>query len=270
MMRISDRAILCAAAGVAGVALLLACGEDSKNRRAIRGPVTGGGGGGGGGAPAAVKKVDPTNSGAISGTVKWGGARSDPKRIDVSGNPDCVKISREPIFEEHLVVNPNGTVRFCLVSIDTPDSYEPPAEEAVIDQKNCRYTPHVLAIQTGQKLRIKNSDATNHNVHYIAGTDVNGEENFSMLTGAPDKTRSFGGADWIKFKCDIHPWMGAWCAVRTHPYFAVTGEDGTFTIKNVPAGTHKLVLKHERLGEQSATVTVEAGKTVTQDFTLRP
>jgi hypothetical protein len=83
------------------------------------------------------------------------------------------------------------------------------------------------------------------------------------------RERTFESNDWIKFKCDMHPWMNAWCAVRTHPFFAVTGTDGTFTINNVPAGTHKLVMKHETLGEQSVSVTVEAGKATTQEFTLK-
>jgi hypothetical protein len=139
----------------------------------------------------------------------------------------------------------------------------------VIDQVGCRYIPHVFAVQAGQKLRIKSSDPTSHNVHFLPTVNVDAEENIAMSAGGADKIRSFPSPDWIKLKCEIHPWMGAWCMVKTHPFVAITGDDGAYAIKNVPPGTHKLVMKHEKLGEQTATVTVETGKTATQDFTLK-
>ena len=250
------------------LAMLGACdGGDSRSRREIRGPATATQGGtqAGGG----VKKLDPATAGTIAGTVKWTGAKTSPEKIDVSGNPDCVKISKETIYDEKLVVNGNDTVRNVFVFVDTPDSYEVPAEPVVIDQIGCRYTPHAFAVQAGQSLKIKSTDATTHNVHFIPSGDLNEEENFGMNPGQPAKTRTFAGPDWIKFKCEVHPWMNAWCLVRNHPFMAITGEDGTYTIKNVPPGTHKLVMKHEKLGEQTASVTVETGKTVSQDFTLK-
>ena len=90
-----------------------------------------------------------------------------------------------------------------------------------------------------------------------------------MAAGSPPKNRKFNYPDRVRFKCDVHPWMGAWCIVKSHPFFAVSGEDGSYVIKNAPAGTYKLVLHHEKLGEQTVSVTVEAGKTTTQDFTLK-
>ena len=251
------------------LALIAACGGgESRSRKEIRGPA----GAGGGAAQAAMKKLDPATAGTITGTVRWEGPVPNRKSIDVSGNPDCQKTSHETIYEEFLVVDDHGgkpTLRNAFVSIDTTDVYDAPAEPFVVDQVGCHYVPHVFAVQANQKLKIKSSDPTLHNVHYIPTVNTDLEDNFAMAAGGPEKTRSFPSTDWVKFKCEVHPWMGAWCAVRSHPFFAVTGEEGTFTIKNVPPGTHKLVVKHERLGEQNVTVTVETGKTTTQDFTWK-
>ena len=254
------------------VAVAAACGGgDSRSREAIRGRVkknADAAAGAGAETTGNPKKIDPANAGTISGVVKWEGAKPSMETIDMSGTPDCARVVKETLAYEHIVVNDDNTVRFAFVSIDTADVYDAPSEAAVIDQVGCRYVPHVFAVMSGQKLKIKSSDSTGHNVHYMPFGDVNEEENFAMTT-AGTRERTFTSNDWIKFKCDLHPWMGAWCAVRTHPFFAVTGADGKFTIANVPAGTHKLVLKHEVLGEQSVTVTVEAGKTATTEFTLK-
>ncbi|MBM4015325.1 MAG: hypothetical protein FJ293_10235 [Planctomycetes bacterium] len=253
-------------------ALVVACGGgDSRSRKSIRGraPEAASTGSQGGGAQASgVKTIDPANSGTITGVVRWAGAAIKPIALDLSGNPDCARVAKETVYDETLVVNADDTVCNALVSIDTADVYAPPAEPAIVDQVGCKYVPHVFALMAGQSLKIKSSDATLHNVHYIPLGDVNQEDNFAMP--APGvRERVFESNDWIKFKCDVHPWMVAWCAVRTHPFFAVTGTDGKFTLNNVPAGTHKLVLKHESLGEQSVSITVEVGKVATQEFTLK-
>jgi plastocyanin len=257
------------AVAAALAATLAACGGgDSRNRVAIRNnkaPAEPGAG-----QAAAVKPYPPPQAGTITGTVKWDGAIPAIDYIDVSANAECVRNAKEKIYQEKLVVNPNSTVRFCLVSIDTNDVYAPPSEAVLVDQVGCHYTPHVFAVMAGQPLTIRSSDAgTQHNVHYVGTVDTSLEDNFSM--SASTKQRTFTSPDWIMFKCDVHPWMKAWCSVKSHPFFAVTGEDGTFTIKNAPAGKQKLVVHHEnpKLGDQTIEVTVEAGKTVTQDFTYK-
>jgi hypothetical protein len=257
------------ATAIAATALTLACGEKS-NRKEIRGPKPAGvqAAGGGAPAPAAAKKVDPATAGTISGTIKWEGAQPTKEKIDISGNAECVRVQKDTIYDEKLVVNPNNTVRFAFVTIDCSDVYEPPAEPITMDQVGCHYIPHVFALVSGQKLNIKSSDPLLHNVHYIPTNDANEEKNIAM-PAPTTKNAVFVGPDKVKFKCEVHPWMGAWCYVQTHPFFAISGEDGTYTIKNVPPGTYKLVLKHESLGEQTASVTVETGKTATADFTLK-
>ncbi len=278
MKRSNEKTLWMLALGIAGIALGAACGGgESRSRKSIRGNVENsaaapapGASGGAATTQAAggPKKVDPATAGTITGIVKWDGARPTPEALDLSGNPDCSKAIKETVYKEDLVVNADNTVAFAFVSIDTNDVYETPTEPVVIDQIGCHYVPHVLAAMVGQKIKIKSSDATLHNVHYLGTVNTDLEDNFAMP--APGvRERSFTAADWVKFKCDVHPWMGAWLAVRSHPFFAVTGTDGKFTIASVPAGTHKLVMKHESLGEQSVTVTVEAGKTATAEFTLK-
>lgn len=268
MKRTTTRMGGLAAALLAAATVAAGCdGGDSRNRAAIRGrgETTASVGGG---QSTATKKIDPANAGKIEGVVKWDGAIPTREPLDLSGNPDCAKSVKEVIYPESLVVSAEGTVCNVMLAIDTNDVYDPPAEPFVVDQISCRYVPHAFIVMAGQKIKIKNSDATLHNVHYIPTGDVNQEDNFA-IAGVGVRERTFTAADWIKFKCDVHPFMGAWAWVKTHPFFAVTGADGKYSIANVPAGTHKLVLKHETLGEQTVTVTVEAGKTATQDFTLK-
>ena len=122
------------------------------------------------------------------------------------------------------------------------------------------YAPHVLALMTGQDLSVKNDDPFLHNVHSLA------QQNPPFNFGQPNKddgkkVESPKAAETYKVKCDVHPWMGAWVVVFDHPFFAVSDENGKFTIKgNPPDGDYKVVAWHEKLGEQTGTVTVKDGK----------
>jgi plastocyanin len=122
------------------------------------------------------------------------------------------------------------------------------AAPAMLDQKACEYVPQILAVQTGQKLAVKNSDPVMHNVHTTpAPGSGNTEENRGQAAGAPDLIFTLPATEsFLKFKCDVHPWMFAWVTVVDHPYFAVTGKDGTFTIKDVPPGNYKIVALHRK------------------------
>lgn len=267
----SNRSLWMATAGASALALIVACGGgESRNRTAVRNPSKGGESAAGGGGAAAqsggVKKIDPATAGTVSGVVKFEGTAPTPEAIDMSGTPDCAKNSTGQAFKEDVVVK-DGKVQFAFVYVDIKDAYEVPAEPAMIDQVGCRYVPHVMGIQAGQKIQIKSSDPTLHNVHYLG--KENGEDNFGMnKPGVKEKTFLAEDA-MLKFKCDVHPWMGAWVGVKNHPFFATSAADGSYTIKNVPAGEYDLVIHHEKLGEQRVKVKVEAGKATTQDFTLK-
>jgi plastocyanin len=251
-------------ATVATIAFAVACGG-KDNRKAIR---EGGGGAPKAGAPSAasadVKKLDPATAGTITGVVKFEGTAPVPEPIDLT--PECGKVATEQVFNENLVVK-DGKVEFAFLYLDVKDSYEPSSTPAMIDQKGCRYIPHVMGIQAGQTLQIKSSDPFLHNAHYIGR--VNGEENLAMSRpGIREKTFE-AEEGMLKFKCDVHTFMGAWVGILKHPFFATSAADGTYTIKNVPPGEYDLVLHHERLGDQRVKVKVETGKSATQDFTLK-
>jgi plastocyanin len=263
------------ATSATALAVVVACGgDDSRNRRDVLAgkapPATAPGGGGAAASGGGVKRVDPATAGTIGGTVKFDGAAPAPEEVDLSGTPDCatrVGELKEKVVKEDLVVN-DGKVANAFLFLEISDRYEVPAEPAVIDQIGCRYVPHVMGVVAGQTLHIKSSDSFLHNVHY--SSKENGEDNFGMnRPGKKDRVFSEVEAGFVRFKCDIHPFMGAWMAVKSHPFFATSGADGAYTIKNVPPGSYTLVLKHEKLGEQRATVTVTTGQATTQDFTLR-
>ena len=140
-----------------------------------------------------------------------------------------------------------------------------PSEPVVMDQNGCRYSPRVMGIMVGQPFKILNSDGLLHNVHALP--KVNREFNMAMPANRTEAVETFGKTEEIfKIKCDVHPWMNAYIAVLDHPYFAVTGTDGTFALEGLPAGTYEIEAWHERLGAQTASVTVADGETATANF----
>jgi plastocyanin len=270
---LSSRATWMLAAGVTALAIVTACGSDeSPSGKRIRDAAKGGGAAKSN-AAVTLKKVDPATAGTISGVVKFEGTAPPREPIDMSANPDCMKMAGgEQNYKEDLVVN-DGKVEYAFLCLDVKDSYEVPAESAVIDQKGCRYHPHVMGIQAGQKFNIKSSDPTSHNVHWIGKSDANDEFNFAMVKPSVVEKVFVPEEGMLKFKCDVHPWMGAWVGVKTHPFFATSAADGTYTIKNVPPGEYDLKLHHESMklagADQTVHVKVETGKTATADFTLK-
>lgn len=141
------------------------------------------------------------------------------------------------------------------------------AEPILIDQVNCMYEPYVTACQTSQKINVRNSDPLLHNVHPTPRVAGNDERNIAQpFKGKVDTFVFPKEEEFLRFKCDVHPWMFSYVSVIDHPYFAVSGEDGSFTIKNVPAGTYTVKVKHRKAGEKEMKVTVKGD--VTANFEL--
>jgi hypothetical protein len=147
------------------------------------------------------------------------------------------------------------------------------APPALLDQKGCLYSPGILAIQTNQKLLVRNSDPVPlHNVHALPAVAGNQELNLPQMQGAPDLTFTFPKAEnFLKLKCDVHSWMFAWVTVVDHPFFAVSDANGAFKIANVPPGKYTIVALHRKAAPAGVEkeVEVKAGD-VTVDFTLEP
>ena len=146
-----------------------------------------------------------------------------------------------------------------------PPAAEPPKEPALIEQQNCMYAPHVQGIVAGQTLDIKNGDPTLHNVHTYKGTST--LFNQAQVPGTPNIEKKFtdNGA-LLKFKCDVHQWMTGYVWVQNNPYFAVSGADGSFDIKGVPAGKYEVEAWHEKFGSKKGEVTVAPNGTAEVKF----
>jgi plastocyanin len=211
--------------------------------------------------PAApVFQVDPATAGSVSGTVKYDGAKPKPKLIDMSSDPACVAAHKGKAYDESLEVGAHGGLGNAFVYIEKGlegKNFAVPGASVTIDQAGCWFRPRILGMQTGQTLDVVNSDPVTHNIHPMA--TVNREWNHSQGPGDPPMHRKFTRQEvMIPVKCNIHDWMHAYIGVVDNPYFAVTKDDGTFTLPNLPPGTYTLTVWHETLGKQSTTITVAA------------
>jgi plastocyanin len=188
----------------------------------------------------------------------------------MEGNADCIAMHKETPTTHHYVVGLNGEFGNVTVYLKGMDgkSTGASAVPAVLDQKGCLYTPTILAVQTGQKLVVKNSDPCIHNIHINSTVDGNPTSNDVQMPGGADLNYTFPKPEmFLKFQCDVHPWMFAWVSVFDHPYFCVSGTDGKFIIKNVPPGKYTIVAAHRKAGTQTADVEVKDGN-ATVNFTF--
>jgi len=212
----------------------------------------------------------PAEAGTITGKVNFTGTAPDPQKIMMDADPVCAGLHPEPVFTEDVLANPNSTLRNVFVYVKEGlegKSFPTPAEPVTFNQKGCHYTPHVFGIRVNQTLEVVNSDATLHNVH---GMPTQSKEfNLGMPIQGMKLTRKFDKAEiMVKFKCDVHPWMNAYVGVLSHPFFSVTGEQGNFEIKDLPAGSYTVEAWHEKYGTKTQQITVNETGTQTLEFTF--
>jgi len=206
-------------------------------------------------------------AGDVTGKISFSGNAPKPARIMMNADPVCVKQHKTPVVGEEVVVNTNGTLKNVLVYVKEglgSRKFDPPAGKLEFEQKGCQYTPHVLGIQVGQELEIVNSDPTLHNVHSLS--KENAQFNVAQPKQGMRLTKKFDKPEVFKVKCEVHTWMGAYIGVFGHPYFAVTSDDGSFKLKNLPAGDYTIEAWHEKYGTQTMKVKVAAGGAATADF----
>jgi len=246
---------------LAGGLIVTACGGGSTPQR-----------------PAATAKAD--GPGTITGKALFDGESPGRTVIRMGADPNCKP--HEPIavgkitgaLSEALLVGPDRGIKnvFVYVKDGLGDRvYATPTTPVVLDQQGCQYEPHVFGVQVGQPVEIKNSDPTLHNVHAVPKS--NAEFNFGQQNDkAPIITKTFDKPEiGLSFRCDVHGWMRAYANVVTHPFFAVTKDDGSFEIKGLPAGTYTIEAWHERLGTQTTKVTISDGAAAaTASFTFKP
>jgi hypothetical protein len=218
------------------------------------------------GAARAGKGATAAATGTISGKVVFKGKAPVREKLVRDSDPVCDKT--EKLGEEIVVTD--GRLRDVLVRLPngSAGTHEAPADPVVVTQRECMYTPRVVGVIAGQKLVIRNGDPTYHNVRGASGKKT--VFNVSQPANAPEITReNLGSAgDVVSLHCDVHGWMQAFAVINDHPYFAVTADDGAFTLAGVPVGTYQLEAWHPTLGLQTVKVTVKASKTAAATFTF--
>lgn len=223
---------------------------------------------GGDAAPAAdAVQVDPATAGTVTGMISFDGQVPEGDPIDMSEEPDCAEKHDDQPRKTPVVVGDDGGLGnvFVYVKEGLPEgSWPTPSEAVTLDQDGCIYIPHVLGVQTGQTIELENSDGLLHNINARPANQrgFNISQPTDMTT-----SRSFAQEEvMIPVQCDVHGWMESYIGVLDHPYFAVTGEDGSFEIANLPPGDYVVEAWHERYGTQTMDVTVAESGEATADF----
>ena len=219
-------------------------------------------------APAAPPAPLPGES-TITGTVKYEGTAEKPRVVRMDSDPLCMP--EGPQTSEVLLVGPGNGLQNAFVYVKDglgDHKFTAPQTPVVLDQKGCRYSPHVFGVQVGQPVLILNSDPTLHNVHAVP--KANAEFNFGQAMKGMKTTRMFDKPEvMVPFRCDVHGWMASYGGVLEHPYYAVSNADGTFEIKGLPAGTYTIEVWHERLGTQTTKVTVDGKSGATANVAFK-
>ena len=205
----------------------------------------------------------------INGTITFEGKTPNLKPLAMDADPACAKKHTAPVPNEMLALGPGNTMGNIMVfvskGVPAGKTYPAPKTPVTLDQNGCVYKPHVMGIQVGQPYRILNSDGVLHNIHTLP--KINASFNKGMPPTLKEASTVFDKPETMfHIKCDVHPWMSAYIAVFTHPFYSVTGTDGKFSISGLDAGTYEITAWHEKLGTQTATVTVTGSDTKSQNF----
>ena len=221
-------------------------------------------------APKNAKPPAPQATGSITGKVLFQGAPPERRKLNMSADSVCETKNTAPLLAEDGAVNANGTLPNAFLYLkDAPGAFKPPSDPVVLDQRACMYVPHVLGIMVGQPLKIVSSDATTHNIHFMSTQNPNWNQ--TQPPGAAPIVHKFDHPEiMILVHCNEHPWMSAYVAIMSSPFYAVTGDDGTFTIQNVPPGDYTLGSWTSTFGTQDQKLAVRSGQATQVNFTFRP
>jgi plastocyanin len=249
---------------VALAASLVACGgskqETSSTSAAPASP----------GAAGPGQKVDEATAGNVTGVVSLDGTAPKNEPIKMNADPVCMKANKDPQFQETYEVKDGKLANVFVYVKDGLGNYvfDTPTTPVTIDQKNCRYHPHVFGIRVGEPLEIVNSDGTLHNIHAMPKT--NAEFNTGQPIQGMKTMHTFDKKEvMVPFKCDVHGWMNAYVGVMDNPYYAVTDADGKFELKSLPPGTYTIEAWQEKLGPMTQTVTLGPKDSKEVNFTFK-
>jgi hypothetical protein len=241
-----------------GVLPVLACGGSTPEPTPAAPPSAA--------APAAAPAAGASS---IAGKVSFEGTLPAAEKVKTSADPKCQAMHPQGL-DKKIVDGKDGGLAHAFVWLKSgvTGSYPAPTTPALLNQEGCEYRPHMVAVQTGQTITIKNDDDTLHNIHPKPTT--NKEFNIGQPRKGMEAQRSFDKQEvMIPVGCDVHPWMRSYISVVDHPFFAITNDDGSFEIKNVPPGDYEVEVIHEKLKNQTQKVTVKANTPAKADFAFK-
>jgi hypothetical protein len=209
-----------------------------------------------------------TGSGSIAGKVSFEGTPDAPQKVKLSADAKCAAMHKDGLERQTIKVKDGGLAdALVYVKSGLSGSYPPPTEPALLDQQGCDYHPHMLALQAGQPLKIRNSDDTLHNIH--PKPKQNEEFNLGQPRKGMESEKKFDKPEtMIPVGCDVHPWMRAYISVLSNPFFAVTKDDGSYEIKGLPDGEYEVEVLHGKAKGTTQKVSVKGGA-AKADFTLK-
>jgi hypothetical protein len=219
----------------------------------------------------AANLFDPAKGSAtVSGKVLFEGTAPPAAQLKLNTDPVCVILHKDPLYSEELQVN-NGNLLNVFVYVKEgleKYSFARPREPATLVQQGCRFEPHVGGVMVNQDLRIVNNDPTPHNVRCVA--EKNPQFNIGQPTKGGETVKRMAHPEvMIRFRCDVHKWMSSYLGVLPHPYYSVTGKDGSYTFKSLPPGEYVIEAWHEKLGTRSQKVVVGDKETKEIGFSFK-
>jgi plastocyanin len=217
-----------------------------------------------------VSYMQAANIGGINGKVTVQGKEGVTvmtKTINMASEPGCAKMYPTPLKNEDLIIGQDNVLANTVVYVSAGAPEESaPSQPVQLVQKGCRFTPHIIVMQTGQTVQMVNQDSTAHNIHPLA---ISNREWNKLSTVEMPLSESFARPEFISVKCNIHPWMHAYFAVLKTSHYAVTGDNGVFSINNLPPGKYTITAWHETLGTQTQEVTVTGSETTLVNFVFK-
>jgi plastocyanin len=217
-------------------------------------------------------QIDAATAGTISGTIDFIGTAPAPIAIDMAQDPACGLATKKPNMTEQYVIHDGRVANVFVYVRDGLGNrvYAPSKIPIVLDQKGCRFVPHVIGAMAGQTVEFRNSDPTTHNVHIVPpdAADTGGIDISQGPKTSPQQETFSTPILMTSIRCNNHPWMEAFLNVVKNPFFAVSNADGHYEIKGLPPGRYTLAAVQEKLGTRTQAITVESGKTTVANFTF--